>query len=257
MNGKALLTLAALLGVILGGLWYHNTYLCCCDGAATGITANNLPYYFNTAKNKTINLGAGFGKYTDSLQRNYGAGDTVKINGYYYNGEDSTFGIERANALKASLATKMANAVFATKTVKVNTNTPNEAYQGAAINIAKFAAKAAEGVTTSVYSDGKLILYFPTGSTAEKFDATTETNIKNIIEASKQAGKTILIGGHSDNKGDAAKNLTLSAGRADKVKSILVAKGANAAIIKTEGFGQTKPIDPADSDAARDRKSVV
>jgi outer membrane protein OmpA-like peptidoglycan-associated protein len=261
MNGKSLLTLAALLGVILGGLWYHNTYMCCCDGVATNTTAGaskaHLPYYFNAAKDKTMDLGDGFGKYADSLQRNYGSSDTVKIVGYYYNGEDSTFGMDRANALKTNLTTKMASAIYVTSAQKVGNDSPNGEYPGAIANIVKSSAPVAKDVTTSVMTDGKLILYFPTGSTAEKFDAATEANIKNVIEASKQAGKTIKVDGHTDNKGDANKNLTLSKGRADRVKAILVQRGANAAIISTEGFGQTKPIDAADNDAARSKNRRV
>jgi hypothetical protein len=103
MSTKVLLTIAALIGAICGGLWYHNTYMCCCNTNKTNTnngatkTANSLPYYFTAANDKTIDLSASFGKYGDSLQRNYGAGDTLKIVGYYYNTEDSTVAMERAN----------------------------------------------------------------------------------------------------------------------------------------------------------------
>ncbi len=53
---------------------------------------------------------------------------------------------------------------------------------------------------------------------------------------------SVKLAGHTDNTGNAAKNLQLSKDRAASVKNYLVSKGADKANIETEGFGQTKPI---------------
>ncbi|AEA44330.1 DUF5723 family protein [Fluviicola taffensis] len=52
----------------------------------------------------------------------------------------------------------------------------------------------------------------------------------------------LQIAGHTDNKGDAKKNLTLSKNRAEAVKKYLTSKGVDATKLKPEWFGQTKPI---------------
>jgi len=52
----------------------------------------------------------------------------------------------------------------------------------------------------------------------------------------------LFIGGHTDNVGDPAKNLTLSKDRAASVKSYLVSKGVDVNKIESEGFGDTMPV---------------
>lgn len=52
----------------------------------------------------------------------------------------------------------------------------------------------------------------------------------------------ILIGGHTDNAGQADKNLTLSEARAKSVLDYLLSKGVAADRLASKGFGQTQPI---------------
>lgn len=50
------------------------------------------------------------------------------------------------------------------------------------------------------------------------------------------------IGGHTDNSGTAAHNLTLSQQRAEAVKAQLISMGVDASRLTTKGYGDTKPI---------------
>ena len=56
------------------------------------------------------------------------------------------------------------------------------------------------------------------------------------------ANATILIEGHTDNKGDSAQNLLLSSKRAGAIASYLIKKGIVANRISTKGLGDTKPM---------------
>jgi outer membrane protein OmpA-like peptidoglycan-associated protein len=63
--------------------------------------------------------------------------------------------------------------------------------------------------------------------------------------------KTVRIEGHTDNVGKPAANKVLSKARAESVKTWLVKHGIDKARMKTEGFGQDKPIDDNSTEAGR------
>jgi outer membrane protein OmpA-like peptidoglycan-associated protein len=53
---------------------------------------------------------------------------------------------------------------------------------------------------------------------------------------------SISVEGHSDSRGNPARNKTLSLQRAESVKAYLVQRGIDPKRVKTEGFGQVRPI---------------
>jgi OOP family OmpA-OmpF porin len=61
----------------------------------------------------------------------------------------------------------------------------------------------------------------------------------------------LLLAGHSDNIGEEAVNLEVSAARAEAIRDYLVSKGINASRIKTKGYGYTKPKDSNDTEKGR------
>ncbi len=61
----------------------------------------------------------------------------------------------------------------------------------------------------------------------------------------------IQLEGHTDNQGNAAKNMELSQERVDNVKKYLVSKGIAKDRVKTKAFGGTKPLENANTPEAR------
>jgi OOP family OmpA-OmpF porin len=55
-------------------------------------------------------------------------------------------------------------------------------------------------------------------------------------------GLGIIISGHTDNRGSAAKNQSLSKQRAEAVATWLISSGLDAKLLKTVGYGASKPI---------------
>lgn len=84
-------------------------------------------------------------------------------------------------------------------------------------------------------------------------------SLNELAKLLKQHDKdwTLKLSGHTDNQGNAEKNMELSEKRANAVKRYLVKKGATATNIITEWFGQTKPIDTNDTPAGRQKNRRV
>lgn len=61
----------------------------------------------------------------------------------------------------------------------------------------------------------------------------------------------IAIHGHTDNKGSALKNLTLSSDRANAVYQFLIDNGIDTSRLQYKGFGQNKPIDTNSTETGR------
>ena len=67
----------------------------------------------------------------------------------------------------------------------------------------------------------------------------------------------VEIGGHSDDKGKDEYNLQLSRARAKSVEVYLTNKGVKAAQLTSVGYGETKPLDPKKTNAARAKNRRV
>ena len=104
-------------------------------------------------------------------------------------------------------------------------------------------------------------VYFVTGK--NQLNITKELD-DYLVKANKYLAenkdKKLLVTGHTDNVGDAAKNVTLSADRAAFVKGILGKRGIPAAQITTGGKGMAEPIadnGTADGKAKNRRVTIV
>jgi outer membrane protein OmpA-like peptidoglycan-associated protein len=109
----------------------------------------------------------------------------------------------------------------------------------------------------------------PTDVLFAESSATLDDNAREALRglAAQLAQSTgpIVIGGHTDLRGDAVDNMRLGQDRAEAVAALLVELGAPAARIDTSSFGETQPIceqvNPDGSDnadcRARCRRVVV
>ena len=110
-------------------------------------------------------------------------------------------------------------------------------------------AMAALAALKPGYSGGDLVkalnlmnVYFATGSANITSDSLeTLQAAANAIKGAP-AGTRIEAGGHTDNVGDAASNMTLSQQRADAVVAKLGELGVASGILSAKGYGQDKPI---------------
>jgi outer membrane protein OmpA-like peptidoglycan-associated protein len=73
----------------------------------------------------------------------------------------------------------------------------------------------------------------------------------------KRSEFKLSLAGHTDNVGKPESNLTLSKNRTLAVKNYLIKKGIEPERIKTEWFGQTKPIAPNETPEGRQQNRRV
>jgi K(+)-stimulated pyrophosphate-energized sodium pump len=94
-------------------------------------------------------------------------------------------------------------------------------------------------------------LTFATGSAQLDMEQSRDqlTNIAEILKAFPKA--KLKIGGYTDNVGDAAANLKLSAERATNVKAAIEGLGIAADRLEAEGYGQDHPVASNDTEEGR------
>ena len=84
-------------------------------------------------------------------------------------------------------------------------------------------------------------IQFETGKTTIK--KTSNPILDQVAKIMKENPTyKLAIAGHTDNVGNADKNLELSKGRAAAVKQYLVSKGVSADRMTSEGYGDTQPV---------------
>jgi OOP family OmpA-OmpF porin len=86
-------------------------------------------------------------------------------------------------------------------------------------------------------------VHFQTGQATILADSYPLLN--QVVDAIVKGGiKRLRIEGHTDNRGDKAKNQKLSEDRAKSVADYLAAQGIDRSRIEAAGFGDTRPVAP-------------
>jgi OOP family OmpA-OmpF porin len=81
--------------------------------------------------------------------------------------------------------------------------------------------------------------------------------LDKIMPGMKEGDNNIQVEGHTDNTGNADKNLSLSQQRAESVRKYLVAGGVKEANLTAKGFGPNRPIADNSTPAGRQRNRRI
>jgi OmpA-OmpF porin, OOP family len=78
------------------------------------------------------------------------------------------------------------------------------------------------------------------------------SSLDEVVAMMKENSKVVIqLEGHTDNVGNAEKNLKLSQDRVDEVKKYLVSKGISKGRVQTKAFGGSQPISTDRTEEAR------
>lgn len=87
---------------------------------------------------------------------------------------------------------------------------------------------------------------------SDKLTNTSKSILDTIASIlAKNTGIKVMIGGHTDSRGNDSYNQSLSKKRADAVRAYLTSMGINASRLSTRGFGETRPIASNDTENGR------
>ncbi|MBW8685008.1 OmpA family protein [Chitinophaga rhizophila] len=87
--------------------------------------------------------------------------------------------------------------------------------------------------------------------------ASSYPSLNKVAEMLRTKGFSLKLGGHTDNIGNATKNMALSKDRAESVKQYLVEQGANPSKIEAVGYGANQPIATNKTAAGRQKNRRV
>jgi peptidoglycan-associated lipoprotein len=104
----------------------------------------------------------------------------------------------------------------------------------------EFYSIPAEEIATSDIKP--FVVYFDTDKYNIRADAAKTLNEKVLPEVANVKTKKVVIEAHCDERASNAYNQKLSEKRAHAVKKFLVKNGIKSSIIKTIGYGETKPV---------------
>lgn len=87
----------------------------------------------------------------------------------------------------------------------------------------------------------------------DRYDLSTETQAtldRKVAFLNENREARVQIEGHCDERGTTAYNLALGERRANSAKTYLITAGVNAARLMTISYGEERPVDPGQSEAA-------
>lgn len=96
-----------------------------------------------------------------------------------------------------------------------------------------------------------MTIHFDTDSARISADSTAMLAKAASVIKKAPAGTRIEVGGHTDNTGDAAANMTLSRERAAAVVAELTRDGVDPANLTSQGYGQDRPVADNATEAGR------
>jgi OmpA-OmpF porin, OOP family len=271
MNSKSILTILGLIAWILfcNWWWCNNKEECNCDKGEVpeviATTSDDGPIRFATNTFGPI-TGTNWNSFSDSICNLIKAGKRVEITGYYAASEKNTtkyqnLGIARADTIKDLLMAKLpgvnASRFNLLGVLQSKLSSASSPFVASNLMLKDTVATPGANGGVVVADSNDILIYFPTGSATKEPSKEVDDYLTTLGTRLQSSGEKALITGHTDNKGDANKNMVLSKERAAFVKQILVKHNAVENNLTTDGKAAQEPIGDNNTDAGRKQNRRV
>lgn len=114
-------------------------------------------------------------------------------------------------------------------------------------------AEGGKDLYARLMTDGRIIshdiLFDPSQAIIKPASQPSIDQLAALLQS--QPTLRFSVEGHTDSDGDAATNVKLSQARAEAVRAALIKGGIAADRLTAKGFGETKPLDPSNTPAAK------
>jgi len=195
----------------------------------------------------------------------------IDITGYYRSDETNNsaypnLGLARANAVKNYLISQgVPSRQIDTRgqlNDDINPDDANTLFGPLQFGIVTFeegATDEALEAACDAIRKNPLVLYFKTGQAQINLTAEQRQKIADMSRCVDKLGVKIQVVGHTDNTGDADKNMTLGQERADFAKNYLKRNGILESNIEASSKGQSDPIADNNTEEGRtkNRRTVI
>ncbi len=222
-----------LLLIWFGWNWYKTNVACCPE---TVVEVEHGPLYFDCNSDQPITSGA-WAKKKSEIISSKAEGEKLLIVGPYFDGEDKSLGLARAEKVEALFLDKL----------KAEDIELDSRYAGdckAALNdpLDKTLFKSVVRNEHVVEYHNKAYIYF-------KYDTTKPIEVENVVaylnglaEELKTTNEKVHLTGHTDADGSQEYNNELGMKRAVRVKDYLIEQGIAEDRISVESAGKLEPL---------------
>ncbi len=214
--------------------WYRDTVVCC-DKPVVKETTGVLYYDCNAVLPQTTD---GWASAKEKIVSAKEDGKKLLIVGPYFDGEDKTKGIERAENVKKLFLDKLS-----ADDIVVDARPGGDCKEGLKDNYDQTLFSWVVRNEHVIQFHNKTYIYFRYDSTKEIDTEHVVKFLNALVEDLKSTNETVTLTGHTDADGTEEYNYKLGLERAERVKKYLVNHGVPDERIIVKSKGKTEPID--------------
>ncbi|MEN8124464.1 MAG: OmpA family protein [Bacteroidota bacterium] len=222
-----------LLLIWFGWNWYKTNVACCPE---TVVEVEHGPLYFDCKSDQPITSDA-WAKEKSEIISAIAEGEKLLIVGPYFDGEDKSLGLTRAEKVESLFLDKLK-----AEDIELDSRYAGDCKEALSDPLNKTLFRSVIRNEHVVEFHDKAYIYFKYDTTKEIDTENVVLYLSNLIEELKATSEKVNLTGHTDADGTQEYNKELGMKRATRVKNYLVKNGIDEERITVESAGKLEPL---------------